>query len=205
MSWKIPEAPAGVARERRAFAHLSIGARLAIWFTLSAFGMLTVVTALQYRMLIRGLEWDETQLVLDKVKMFEATLHTHGDNPAFLDHEVNLEGGAYWPGQHYIVYSRILDETGRVIIETPGMARLIPSAVFPSPIASNQTREAKAVHYLEAPNGRAYFLQSAWARSGGDNGPRRVIQVAMDETGERAMIAAYRRDTLMVLALGAIL
>ena len=205
MSWKNPETLGGDARERRAFTNLSIGARLALWVTLTAFGMLAAVTALQYRIVIRGLEWDETQLVLDKVKMFEATLHAHGDNPAFLDHEVNLEGGVYWPDQQYVVYSRILDDAGHVIIETPEMARLLPPKVFPSPMASDQTRDAKVVHYLEAPNEQSYFLLSARARSGGDNGPQRVIQVAMDETGERGMIAEYRRDTLLVLALGTLL
>jgi len=202
MPWKNPEARSGPGRERRAFAQLSIGARLAIWFTLSAFVVLAIVTALQYWVVLRGLEWDEIQLLIDKVKMFERTLRTHGENPEFLDHEVNLEGGAYWPGQHYVVYSRILDESGNLIIETPGMAQLIPSEIFPSSLAPEDLRNAETVHYRKAPNGRDYFLLSAWTRSGIGSGSRRDIQVAMDETGEHAMIAAYRRDTLLLLALG---
>ena len=205
MSSTNREAHAGVRSERRGYARLSIGARLALLFTLSAFAMLAVVTVIQYRMLIRGLEWDETQLVLDKIMMFEATLRQHGDDPLFLDHEVNLEGGAYWPDQHYIMYSRILDEAGSVIIETPGMARLIPPTVFPSPAQTTQALKGKTVHYRQAPNGRAYFLHSAMAWSGGADGPRRVIQVAMDETGERTQIAGYRRDTLLMLALGTLI
>lgn len=70
MSSKNNETADGAVRERRAFAHLSIRARLAICYTLSAFGMLATVTAVQYWILIRGMEWDEAQLVL----MFEATL-----------------------------------------------------------------------------------------------------------------------------------
>ena len=146
--------------------------------------MMAVVTVIQYRMLIRGLEWDETQLVLDKIMMLMRR-SSDGDDSFFLDYEVNLEGGAYWPDQHYIMYSRILDEAGSVIIETPGMARLIPPTVFPSPAQTTQALKGKTVHYRQAPNGRAYFLHSAMAWSGGADGPRRVIQVAMDETGER--------------------
>jgi two-component system heavy metal sensor histidine kinase CusS len=202
MSWTMPDARADTAGERRAFSRLSIGARLALWFTLSAFVILAIVTVVQYRIVLRGLEWDETQLVLDKVKMFEATLREHGDNPAFLDHEVHLEGGAYWPDQHYVVYSRILDERGNLVIETSGMAQLIPSEIFPSPLSPAQLRDAKAVHYGKASNGREYFLLSARARSGNESGHWREIQVAMDETGERAMIAAYRRDTFVLLMLG---
>jgi two-component system, OmpR family, heavy metal sensor histidine kinase CusS len=205
MSWTTRETHAGVMGERRGYARLSIVARLALWVTLSSFTILAVITSLQYRIVLRGLEWDETQLVLDKVKMLETTLRTHGDNSVILDHEVNLVGGTYWPDQHYIVYSRILDASGNVVIETPGMARLLPAEKFPSPLTPGELRKAKAVHYREASNGYAYFLLSAWTQSGGDNGQRREIQVAMDETGERTMIAAYQRDTLLLLALGTML
>ena len=205
MSSKNNQTACGAARKRSAFDHLSIGARLAICYTLSAFAMLATVYAFQYWILIRGLEWDEAHLVFDKVMMFEATLRVHGDNQAFLHHEVNLEGGAYWPDQHYIMYSRILDEDGQVIIETPDMEHLIPASVFPSPIVPRQVSDVKAVSYKEAPNGRPYFLMSALAQSGGEDGPRRIIQVAMDETGERAAIAGFRRDTLLALSLGTIL
>ena len=205
MSSRNNGTPTGANRERRRFRHMSIRARLAIYYTLSAFGMLAIVVFIQYGILIRGLEWDEHQVVLDKIKMFEATLRIHGDNQSFLDHEVNLEGGAYWPGQQYIVYSRILDETGRVIIETPGMGSLIPESSFPPPIVPAQDWDRKIAHYSEAPNGRSYFLLSAQAHSGGEYGPLRLIQVAMDETGERQMIARYRRDTLLALLLGTLL
>jgi len=205
MSSKSSAEVHGVVLERRLPFSLSIGARLAIAYTLSAFAMLAIVTAVQYWVLIRGLEWDETQIVLDKIKMFEATLRIHGDNQAFLDHEVNLEGGAYWPGQQYTVYSRIQDEAGRTLIETPGMQTLVPETSFLLPVEAGRDLEQEVVHYREAPNGHAYFLMSAWARSGGEDGPRRLIQVAMDEKGERAMIAGYRRDTLLALSLGTLL
>jgi two-component system heavy metal sensor histidine kinase CusS len=195
----------GVVRERRPLFTLSISARLAIAYTLSAFIMLAIITFIQYRILIQGLEWDETQIVLDKIKMFEATLRIHGDNHAFLDHEVNLEGGEYWPGQQYSIYSRILDDTGSTIIETEGMEQLIPTSSFPQPMKTEQEWDEAAVHYREASNGRSYFLKSAWARSGSVDGPRRLIQVAMDETGERAMIAGYQRNTFLALILGTLL
>jgi two-component system heavy metal sensor histidine kinase CusS len=205
MFWKNNETTADAFSGRSALSNMSIGARLAISYTLSAFGMLAVVTAVLYSILIRGMEWDETQLVVNKVKMFEATLRANGDNMAILDNEVNLEGGAYYPGQYYFVYSRILDEAGKVLIEAPGMEHLLPETVFPPPVVLSQDRDPKAVRYQEAPNGRSYFVMSAWARSGGEDGPRRLIQVAMDETGERGAIATYRRDTLLVLLLATLI
>ena len=204
MSSKSSAVVHGVVSKRRLWSSLSIGARLAISYTLSAFAMLAIVTGFQYWVLIRSVEWDETQIVLDKIKMFEATLRIHGDNEAFLNHEVNLEGGAYWPGQQYTVYSRIQDEAGHTLIETDGMAELIPVSSFPqpAPIATRQNWDDAVVHYREAPNGRTYFLMSALARSGSTSGPQRLIQVAMDESGERAMLTGYVRDTLLLLSLG---
>jgi len=167
--------------------------------------MLAIVTAILYWILITGLESDESRLVLSKVKNFEATLRVNGDNMAILENEVNLEGGAHWPGQHYVVYSRILDEVGHTIIEAPGMEEEIPQSVFPPPTAIEQSDGHEAVRYQKAPNGRSFFLMSGLARSGGEDGPQRVIQVAMDQTGERAAISVYRRNTLIALAVATLL
>jgi two-component system, OmpR family, heavy metal sensor histidine kinase CusS len=186
-------------------ARWSITARLTLFYTLSAFGMMAAVTAFQYWILIRGMERDDIYIVVDRVHMLETTLRFHGDNPSFLDHEVNLEGGLYKPGQHYVFYCRVLDEAGRVMIETPDMTSLVPVAAFPAPVTVRETPDVEAVWHWQAPNGRSYFLMSAWARSGGNDGPRRVVQVAMDDIGERVLIADYRRDSLLALAAGTLL
>ena len=163
----------GAFRGRSMFSRLSIGARLGICYTLSAFAMLAMVTAVLYWILIRGLEWDEHQLVFNKVKMFEATLRVNGDNMDILNNEVNLEGGAYWPGQHYFVYSRIIDEFVKVLIEAPGMEQLLPETVFPPPVVITRDVDPKAVRYQKAPTGYSYFLMSTWGRSGGEGLPER--------------------------------
>jgi two-component system heavy metal sensor histidine kinase CusS len=183
-------------------SRLSIRARLTLLYTLSAFGMMAVVTGFQYWVLIRGLERDETQLILDKVQMLEATLRFHADDPAFLDHEVNLEGGEYQRTQYYVFYSRILDENGKVMVETPRMSNNVPVDVFPAPVRPEDAAGGGAIPYWDSPNGRSYFLMAVLARSGSDHGPERLIQVAMDDTGERTLIAEYRRDSLLALALG---
>lgn len=93
MSSKNNATEAGAAGDRRMSGRVSIGARLAIAYTLSAFLMLAMTTSMLYSILIKGLEWDERQLVFNKVKMFEATLRRNGDNMDILENEVNLEGG----------------------------------------------------------------------------------------------------------------
>jgi hypothetical protein len=37
-------------------------------------------------------------------------------------------------------YTRILDEQGQVLIETPGMEEIVTPSMFPEPIAANATR-----------------------------------------------------------------
>jgi two-component system heavy metal sensor histidine kinase CusS len=205
MSSKKDDLVASRARERRESARWSITKRLALVYTLSAFAMTAAVCALQYSILIRGLERDEVQLVVDKVRELEATLRLHGDDPRLLDHEVNLEGGVHEPGQLYVFYSRILDSTGRVVIETPGMSRLVPVAAFPPPGKAGASADIAPAQPVQLPNGQSYFLAAAWLRSSSGNEPRRVIQVALDDRGERAMVAAYRRDSLLVLGLATLL
>lgn len=184
---------------------MSISARLATSFTLSAFIMLAIFAAIQYSILIQQVEWDEKQVVLDRVNMLETALRVYGDNHLVLDHEVNLEGGAYWPEQQYVQYSRIQDENGETIIETPGMEDILPAALFPQPYEVDLITDKDGIHYREAPNGQEYFLTSTWARSGGVDGAIRVIQVALNETGERTMMAGYNRDILLTLFAGTLL
>jgi two-component system heavy metal sensor histidine kinase CusS len=191
--------------KKQPFFSMSISARLATSFTLSAFVMLAIFTAIQHSILIRTVEWDEKQVVLDRIMMLETALRVYGDNHLVLDHEVNLEGGAYWPEQQYVQYSRIQDENGRTIIETSGMEEMLPAALFPQPYEVDLITDQDGIHYLEAPNGQAYFLTSTWVRSDDVDGAKRVIQVALNETGERAILAGYSRDTLLALFTGTLL
>jgi len=187
---------------RRILSKMSISARLAIGYTLSAFLMMAVVTFALYWILMRGLVADEKRLVLDKARMFETTLRSNGDDMAILENEVYVEGGKYWPDQHFVLYSRILDERGRVIIEAPGMEDLIPISAFPAATPFSGSADLQRVEYYTAPNGHSFYVMSALAPSGGQGGPLREIQVAMDETGERHVIQLYQRDTLIAVFLG---
>jgi len=190
---------------RRTFNSVPIRTRLTVGYTVSAFVMLAIVGAVLYGLLVRGLEADERRMVLDKVKMFETALRVHGDHMPILHNEAVVEGGGYWDEQHYVVYSRVLDENGNVIIETPGMFSVLPESVFPPPAKITTDNGPGVVQYHKTENGKPYFLTAALAHSGGSTGLPRVIQVAMDETGERAMIADFGRMTLAALFLGTLL
>ncbi len=188
--------------KRHVFNSMSIASRLAIGFTLSAFLTLAVVTSALYWILVQGLESDERRLVINKIRMFETTLRINGDNMAILENEILLEGGVYWPDQHFVMFCRILDADLNVIIESPGMDDLVPVSAFPEPVEIFGRPDQSLVQFHTAPNEHGFYLMSVWARSGGQDGPLRLVQVAMDETGERLAMSAYYRDTLVVLFLG---
>ena len=203
MSWKKRNDPhASAVNARRRLTSVPIGTRLTVSYTVFAFAMLAGISAVLYWILVLGLEADERRLVLGKAKMFETALRVHGDHMPILHNEAVVEGGGYWEGQHYVVYSRVLDENGDVIIETPGMSNVLPESIFPPPARIAPDSEQNIVHYRKATNGKPYFLTAALAHSGAETGPLREIQVAMDETGERAMIASFGRMTLAALFLG---
>lgn len=194
--------PAGIVNARRRLNSVPIRTRLTVCYTVSAFVMLATVSAVLYGILVRGLEADERRLVLDKAKMFETALRVHGDHMPILHNEAVVEGGGYWDEQHYIVYSRVLDENGDVIIETPGMYTVLPESVFPPPAEMSADNGPNVVHYRKTESGKPYFLTAALAHSGGSTGLQREIQIAMDETGERGMIVGFGRITLAALLLG---
>ena len=205
MSSRSADAAVDAGRRRRAAARWSITTRLTLLYTLSAFGMLAAVTTLLYSILVRGMERDDRFLLADKVYMLQATLRFHGDDLTMLDHEMYVQGDGYKPNQHYIYYCRVLDDAGRLLIETPDMHGLIPASQFPPPAEPAKAWEAEAPHHWRSPDRRSYLLMSVWARSGSDVGPRRIIQVALDGTEEAALLADYRRNSLVALAFGTLL
>jgi len=185
----------------------SITRKLMAFFTLSAFGMLAVVTGVQFWILMQEVAEDEVYMLADKIRVLGITLRYHGDDLVMLDHEVRLEEDSA-PGSrhhHYMYHTRVLDEAGRVIIETPQMGALLPASIFPAPVDLEAAFRQKSAERVKALNGRSYLLRSAWARSGGTDGPKRVIQAAMDDAGERAVVVSFRRDSLLALAVGTIL
>ena len=167
--------------------------------------MMTIVTVFQDWVLIQGLERDEVQLVSNKVHSLLTTLRHHGDNLELLAHQINLAPEYNQDYLFYFFHSRVLDEEGRVLISTVNMNSILPASVFPSPVIPAAISTDSLMPHWKAINGRSYFLVSTWTNSGGDSGPRRVIQVALDDTGEHDLIAEYRKFALLALALGTII
>src|SRR3972149_6456437 len=121
------------SRWRSLIGGRSIAAHIAWLYTLSAVVLLSIVIGLLYWVESRSLAWDDVHDLVDKVHQLRLSLRRDPGNFDLLAHEVKDKGGGFADGEHYIYYSRILDEAGRVLIETPGTEKILQAGLFPPP------------------------------------------------------------------------
>jgi two-component system heavy metal sensor histidine kinase CusS len=183
----------------------SITGRLTLLYTLSASALLVVVTAFLYETLVINLREEDKQFLADEVHTLQMLIKEHGDNRASLEQEVQWEAVTGNVMPYYAYFSRILDSQGSVVmIETPGMAEIIPASVFPSPAAETERNHlAESSLLWRKADGHPYLLVVAQAAD--DAGESRVIQVALDVSREDALLSGYQRKLAIVLPLGVLL
>src|SRR5437773_4602638 len=102
----------------------SIATRLTVLYTLSAFGILFLALAFLYWQLSTDLQDQEDRFLVDEISTLRVIISEHPKESEQLRTEVEVESTAR-PFTKY--YARILDESGKVIMETPGMERVFPS------------------------------------------------------------------------------
>ena len=177
--------------------HRSITGRLALLYTLSAFGTLTLATVFLYWGLRTNLELDGNQFLADKINVIRVILSNDPSNPRALEEEVKLEEAAH---KYTIYYSRVLDEEEHTLIETPQMANIIPKDLFPQPIRLME-KPVEGVKW-KSPNGNFYLLMAAWTELDHTSGEKRLLQLALDVSREENLIHDYRRNVTVVILVG---
>lgn len=195
------DAAAG-ARWHSIFGGQSITAHIAWLYTLSAVVLLAIVVGLLYWVESESMECDDAYFLTDKVQQLRLVLKHQADS-ALLEHEVKAQGGIYAPGQQFIFYSRILDQNGRVLMETPGVEKILSGELFPPPVGDREIPGNATL--AKGIDGRDYLLISAWAETTGTNPARRIIQVALDDSLEKEFIAKYRHASLLLVIIGILL
>jgi two-component system heavy metal sensor histidine kinase CusS len=196
------EATAALIR-RKVLSPLSISAKVWLLYTGSVFLLLLLVVFVQYLVSVRVLEDDNARFVADEVLDLKKSLWSHGDDSQFVRQEAEDSPGLYRAGERELFYSRILDENGRVLDETRNMSSLVPPSQFPPPVDASDRFVAPRQVSWQSPLGRSYLLMSGAAPVG--RGAVRVIQVALDKTGDRDRIASYRQASLAVVVAGALI
>ncbi|MBI2320390.1 MAG: HAMP domain-containing protein, partial [Betaproteobacteria bacterium] len=188
------------SRWRSLIGGRSIAAHIARLYTLSAVALLAIVVGILFWVESRSLEWDDVHDLSDKVHQLRLVLGKDADSSSYLVHKVKDEGGVFAAGQHYIFYSRILDEAGRILIETPGTEKILPPAQFPRPVDIKEIPQG--AERRTGKDGRSYLVISAWGDTGGARPARRMIQVALDDTDEVQFVSAYQGLSVLLVVLG---
>lgn len=144
----------------------SIAAQLIYSFTPAAVGLLLAGLALFYWIVNRHAIAEDNLYLQDKTAALRAELKQPGGAQA-LAGEIQVVPA----GEHITYWIRILDQEGHVLAETAGMSAVLPSTVFPKPIA-NESQKLKTggrlfslITTTVSADGHAYNLQIAQDRS----------------------------------------
>ena len=173
---------------------LALTWRLVAGYTLVALLTLSVAAFVLHRGLRRSFEIEDGEVLSESVSAVRREVLRHpGDLHEASEIILHLAGDR----QIEKYYARLLDENGRVIVETPGGGEVIPDpAIFPEPAAAGQF--IPGVSPAKSPNGNPAWLAAALvARAPGET--PLVYQIAMDTRHVEAWLREYRHDlTLMV-------
>ncbi|MCL5745487.1 MAG: heavy metal sensor histidine kinase [Acidobacteria bacterium] len=180
----------------RAGRNRSIAWQLSAWYAGSAFLLLAVGTGFLYFVLARSFDRENTDYLTEKTRTLETLLRERPGEEATIRWEVEGESVAH---PSIRVLSRVLAPNGSVLVQTSGMSDDLPPSVFPESRNLNsgdvQTKD------VETRSGKTYRLMAANAARPGAAGPY-TLQVAIELTFEKDLLAGYRRQLWIVLVAG---
>ncbi|HEY3836992.1 MAG TPA: heavy metal sensor histidine kinase [Bryobacteraceae bacterium] len=158
----------------------SLALRLSAWYAGSAFLLLLAGTGFLYWELVQGSNTEDDQSLSEKANTLGELLRQHDFRT--LKWEVQGESSVR-PAVE--VLSRVFASDGRMVVETSGMSEQLPSQVFPS---NNRIEYRKS-------GSRIFRVLSREI-------PDYRLQVALEVTFERNMLAEYREGLWTVLGIG---
>ena len=174
----------------------SIAWQLSVWYAGSAFLLLALGTGFLYFVLARSFDRENTDYLTEKTRTLETLLRERPGEDATVRWEVEGESVAH---PSIRVLSRVLAPSGSVLVQTTGMSEDLPASLFPQP--SNLSTGDALTKDVETRPGKTYRLMAANAAKPGTTGPY-TLQVAIELTFERDLLAGYRRRLWIVLVAG---
>ncbi len=172
----------------------SISRRLTLLYAATTALLLVFATAYLYWTQVENLQREDNDFLVDKIQDCRRLLQEHPNETRALVNEAQTEA-VISPIKYYI---RLLDERGRILLETPGMTNLLPATSFPPPMMLGGLPRRGAL--LETATSEMCLLMSAQSRTDATRAP--VLQVALDVSAEESLITGYRWKLLAVVFLG---
>jgi two-component system heavy metal sensor histidine kinase CusS len=168
-------------------------------YSLSLFLLLAAAAGVLDWIFISDIKTDNNQFVAMEMQNLRTLLKQRPDDLKAWREEIEREalGSVSGYAKYYV---RILDEHGNTIVETPGMAALVSSHVFPALLPAF-AKKVTAVNATAA-DGRSFTVASQWVTLYRPEARRRLIQLALDRSHDEEIVADYRRKAGMVLLFG---
>ncbi len=204
MFWKFVKIPHPNRISLLKMHRWPISLRLTLFYTLMASGLLSCAVVFQYYVVSNRLQGENLRFLKNKVLILkriikEAPSHIE-DYPSYKD-EVILEP----PIDHF--YSRIVDQNGKVLIETPHMNEIAPFSVF-SAIMHPQEITHKVIHgkEIQYAHHKYYLLMNAPIELPlSPKGTLYYIQMAKNITAEHRIIEDLQKLLVVILLLGIVI
>ena len=170
MSWKN-------ARNRNGLPRLpaprwSISRRLTLCYVAATGILLVLAAAYLYWSQVSNLEREDTDFLVNKIQDCRRVLQERPNDTAMLVNEIQVEASA----SLIKYYVRLLDERGRILLETSGMSGLLPVALFPASADASEMPTRGTVG--KSGIGQACLLMSAKAPANLARTPARTLQIA---------------------------
>lgn len=177
----------------------------AITFRLTALYAATTLVVLLicglalYWFLMRSFEAENGRYLSAKVHELRSDFADDGNRTAKLMHEIRTETEA---ARFREYYARLVSH-GVVIGETPGMHSRLPLHLFP--VAQSYSSFSDSPRFAGTERNRTYMLASVMLGRDAASGEPLDLQLAVDVSRDRAVLADYRNTLLIVLALGTLI
>lgn len=175
----------------------SLTTRLIAGYTLVALAVLSLCAVFLYRGLKNGFIQEDTELLGDQILLIRNFLEKPDGMQAAMAY-VHTAAGEREVEKYY---ARLLDEQGREVDATPGIADLAPADVFPAPVGP----EEKVERVTERTDSAGRYTMMAAARARTADGRTLVAQVVLDAGHVEEWLTSYRRQLYGMIAGGSVL
>ena len=200
MFWPTAERVWRAVRRPFAIASWSIVRRLTVFNTLAATVLLLVATGLLYWVLNSSLREAQTAFLMDEITKLSSRVKQERDSRDPKKLRSVLEGESRRRGRYY---ARILDPSGKIVVQSPAMSVTLPPPVgFPRIKPGDEPVVLTA--RWQAPDGRFFLLGAGRAEAFEDDLRQPLIQVALDISADETTLEKYRSWLLTILGIGVV-
>ena len=174
----------------------SITVQLAWFYTLATSLMLILALGFLYWILANTLEREDENYLVNQAHALSVFMQQHPENMNALQKEI-VDGNIGLGNYQYQTYSRVLNEMGGTLYESPGMALEIPPSAF-----IDLSQSDKKAHKWHNTKDKVYRLITIEVAPNATGQPKREIQMGLDGTAEEALIDEYAGYLAGVLVIG---